>query len=330
MNKFTAQKLFEEIGLGTILYSQEQIFGGLMHKMYKVTSESGKYAVKVLNPQVMKREGVFGNLLFAEEVARAAHVGGVPAVPALFGESCIIGYGGAYYMIFNWTDAKKIAEEDIKTRHCEKIGGVLAKIHSIDHLSPKRKMRTEFPEINMDWGKYSRHDSKSAQIILSNRKKLYKWNALINDAAPKIYDDVINHNDMDIKNVLWDKDMNPVIIDWEAAGYSNRLTALLQVAADWSHAYDENFDVGFFGAVVNGYIDEGGIMDGDIEAVINYSFKGMMEWLEYSVKRSLGVEVNDEAERTLGEEQTYSTMKALLNYEKNLEKIKECFDRDFT
>ena len=322
MNKFTAQKLFDKVGLDTVLYTPERIFGGLMHKMYKVVSESGKYAVKALNPQIMKREGVFENLLFAEEIAGAAYAGGVPAVPALFGESCIIGCDGAYYMIFNWTDAKKIAEEDITTGRCEKIGGVLAKIHSIDHISPKREMRTEFPKINVDWGKYSRYDSKSAQIIRSNRKKLYEWNDLINDAAPNICDNVIDHNDMDIKNVLWDKKSNPVLIDWEAAGYSNNITALLQVAADWSHAYDENFDVGFFNAVIKGYINKGGTMDGDIQAGINYSFKAMMEWLEYSVKRSLGIEVNDDAERTLGEEQTYSTMKALLNYEKNLAKIK--------
>jgi Ser/Thr protein kinase RdoA (MazF antagonist) len=278
----------------------------------------------------MKREGVFENLLLAEEIARAAYVGGVSAIPAIGDDTCIFEQDGMYYMIFNWTDAKKIAEEDITAGHCKKIGGVLAKIHSIDYISPAREMRTEFPKISVSWDKYLGYDSESAQVIHSNIKKLYKWKDLINEAAPKIYDDVINHNDMDIKNVLWDKDMNPVIIDWEAAGYSNSLTALLQVAADWSHAYDENFDVDFFGAVINGYIDEGGFMDGDIEAVINYSFKGMMEWLEYSVKRSLGVEVNDEAERTLGEEQTYSTMKALLNYEKNLEKIKECFDQGFT
>ena len=330
MNKLTAENLFIKAGLGNVLYPPEQVFGGLMHKMYKVTSESGKYAVKVLNPQVMKRGGVFENLLFAEEIARAAYDNGVPAIPAIGDNTYIIEQDGMYYMIFNWTDAKKIAEEDITAGHCEKIGGVLAKIHSIDYISPARKMRTEFPKISVSWDKYLGYDSKSAQVIHLNIKKLYKWNALINEAAPKIYDDVINHNDMDIKNVLWDKDMNPVIIDWEAAGYSNRLTALLQVAADWSLAYDENFDAGFFGAVINGYFDEGGIMDGDMEAAINYSFKGMMEWIEYSVKRSLGIEINDEEERKLGEEQTYSTMKALLNYEKHLARIKECVDSSFT
>ena len=46
-------KLFGNFGLGSLLCEPEQIFGGHLHRMYAVTATTGKYAIKVLNPQVM-------------------------------------------------------------------------------------------------------------------------------------------------------------------------------------------------------------------------------------------------------------------------------------
>jgi len=43
-----------ELGLGVLKSPAERVFGGYMHKMYRLSTTKGNYAVKLLNPEVMK------------------------------------------------------------------------------------------------------------------------------------------------------------------------------------------------------------------------------------------------------------------------------------
>ena len=47
--------LMIKCGFGTLICPIEPVSGGFMHRMYKVKTDSGIYAVKHLNPEVMKR-----------------------------------------------------------------------------------------------------------------------------------------------------------------------------------------------------------------------------------------------------------------------------------
>ena len=49
----TASAVFEKYGLGEITGPVEPVTGGLMHKMYKVQTGSGTYALKCLNPETV-------------------------------------------------------------------------------------------------------------------------------------------------------------------------------------------------------------------------------------------------------------------------------------
>ena len=49
-------RLMKECGLGEIVGSVESVSGGFMHRMYKVTTERGIYAVKHLNTEIMKKQ----------------------------------------------------------------------------------------------------------------------------------------------------------------------------------------------------------------------------------------------------------------------------------
>lgn len=62
--------LFRKYGLGDICGETEPVSGGLMHKMYKVRTVSKAYAVKCLNPEIMKRPGVLENYAQAEDLER--------------------------------------------------------------------------------------------------------------------------------------------------------------------------------------------------------------------------------------------------------------------
>ena len=55
------RKLVSVCGLGKIIANVESVSGGFMHRMYKVTTDSGVFAVKHLNAEIMKRPGAHEN-----------------------------------------------------------------------------------------------------------------------------------------------------------------------------------------------------------------------------------------------------------------------------
>lgn len=67
-------KLFAQYNLPDVVGNITPVSGGLMHKMYKVQTERETYAVKCLNPQIMKRPSVFENYARAEVVNTIARI----------------------------------------------------------------------------------------------------------------------------------------------------------------------------------------------------------------------------------------------------------------
>lgn len=123
------QKVLQEMDLGTLKGPPCRVAGGLMHTMYAAVTERGKYAVKVLNPAVMKREKALENTIFSEKIARELSKK-VPAVPAICenGEA-VSALDRCYYMVFPWQSGKSVFAKEITPLHCERIGGILGAIH---------------------------------------------------------------------------------------------------------------------------------------------------------------------------------------------------------
>jgi hypothetical protein len=50
--------------------------------------------------------------------------------------------------------------------------------------------------------------------------------------------------------------------------------------------------------------------------VLNYGFKGKLDWLEYNVKRSLGIESSTIEEQALGASEVLKTIDAIQQYDR--------------
>ena len=61
--------LFEKYSLGKIQRDSLSVEGGLLHQMYHVVKDQGAYAVKLLNPNIMKRPKALGNMVNSEYIA---------------------------------------------------------------------------------------------------------------------------------------------------------------------------------------------------------------------------------------------------------------------
>lgn len=313
-------KIFDDIcqtfNLGKIQGKVKSVSGGYMHKMYYMHTPKGEYAVKLLNPEIMKRPDVFDNYKIAEVLEYKLEKAGIPIVAALeFNGTKMQCVDSQYFYVFNWINGKSIKNNKITKGHCEIIGKILAQIHKLDCVTAD----DEIKGINIDWDFYitkaSKQKSKITKILMKNRDILYIYQDQGNAALKKLSNlKTVCNGDMDSKNVLW-VDGKPQIIDLECLSYSNPFVELFQLSLCWCGYESCCIKYDLLEAFVSSYIKEYGQLDVDWDAVF-YSNIGRLEWLEYNIKRALFIECNDKNEQKLGINQVKETMKHILYYDK--------------
>jgi len=295
-------------GLGTPSAPPEQVSGGLMHKMYKLTTADKAYAVKCLNPAIMRRPAAPGNYALAERLEAVLNANGLPIVPAhAFGGRKMQEWDGQSYYVFDWVAGKALAPGEITPAHCEIIGGFLARMHGLERRDTPIKPHT----LQIDWDKYitmaETNNTELADMLKTNCTLLYTLVEAGNAAWARIPAvSCICNGDMDSKNVLWENGV-PNIIDLECLNYGNPYTELFQLAISWAADEQGQLVASRLQAFIQAYRREAGTFEVDWTALYD-SNTGMMEWLEYSLKRALGIECADEAERRLGLEQAHGAM----------------------
>ncbi|RAV08182.1 phosphotransferase [Paenibacillus contaminans] len=312
------EKLCRTLRLGELAGEPEPISGGFLHRMYAVETTQGKYAVKALNPQIMLRPTAMQNYIHSEQIANIA-VHHVPALPAKrFNGIFMHEIDKQYYLVFDWVLGKSLKPDEITITHCNKLGAILADLHMTDFSGLDVTNDPSNHEQPADWNDYllkgQEHHAAWVNLLRENINKLYEWNTKAIIAAEQLASNmVISHRDMDPKNVLWIQD-NPVLIDWEAAGYTSPMQELTETAVYWSESEAGNVDKGRFLAFIDGYTKRYGTLEADWRTVLDSGFLGKLGWLEYNLKRSLRIECTDEEEQRLGTEQAVGTIHAIRRY----------------
>ncbi|MFC6230691.1 phosphotransferase [Paenibacillus allorhizosphaerae] len=121
----------------------------------------------------------------------------------------------------------------------------------------------------MGWKKYTGSEQSWTNDLINLEPLLTKWKRQADEASERLLTrQVISHRDMDCKNVLWDRRHRPFIIDWEAAGCTNPLQELVNVALAWSGADTEALDQERFEAVIESYVQTAGPIVDDISAAL--------------------------------------------------------------
>src|ERR1700694_1702617 len=73
-----------------------------------------------------------------------------------------------------------------------------------------------------------------ANKLQQSTSMLIKWNDEYQQAIHSFrHISVVSHADLDQKNVLWDENDNPILIDWESVRALNPTYELLITALDW-------------------------------------------------------------------------------------------------
>ena len=304
--------LAEKYRLGTMESPITPVSGGLMHKMYKVQTTTGTYAVKSLNPEIMSRSGVMENYAEAERLERILEEKGLPVVAALsFDGKKMLSVNGRYYYIFPWQEGEITDFNVITSKQCYKAGELLGRIHGIDAQSTS----SEAPTLStVDFEKLLEEakskNSAIAPLLEANIKLLEYAQNKLNDARKKLPAiTVISDDDMDPKNIMWN-DGNAYVIDLECLGYSNPVSSCLNLALQWAGTVTCDLAKDNLEAFFRGYLSayDNGFRAYDELFGIAYTW---IEWLEYNINRALGIVSEDTEEIKLGEEETRNTIERI-------------------
>lgn len=312
------EKLIQKDNLGKETKSIEKVTGGLSHRMYKVETDKGIYAVKELNSGVMKREKAYSNFVFSEKVTDIAKENGISAIGAIkFDNDIMVKIEDSYFMVFEWLDGRILKAEEIKEKHCEIIGNILAQIHNTDFSKIEDNERKNIDTKSFNWNSYvqiaKEQNKPYIQELKQNIDLLYEFNEKSIEALEYAKNNlVISHTDLDRKNVMWQDD-KPFIIDWEASGYINPTIELIQVAWYWSGGDIESIDYNKFEKVINSYKQNyKGNIDKNVDILINADVYGGLAWLDYNLKRSLCIENEyEQDEIKLAENEVIQSLKEI-------------------
>lgn len=320
------EKICLQYNLGTLLQEPTKVTGGLLHQMYHVVTDQGEYAIKILNPDIMKRSTALPNMINSELVTNQFK-GIIPLVAAKsFEGKHVIEYEGAYYIIFDWMEAASVFEPEITTEHCAQIGTVLGQIHAANIQVPS-VIKDELRRETYKWKVYlekARKEHEACYVLLKeNLPDIVKWDeGVVNNLSKLSQCQVISHRDLDPKNVLW-KDNMSYVIDWESAGYVNPYQELVEVLNYWIVNSEGKYNKDKFISLMKAYTKNVNIDGVNWQAVLKCSYDGMLGWLEYSVKRTLGIEGSGTQDKQEGLRQTESTIRGLKMYEMQMDILLE-------
>ena len=329
------RKLVQSLGLGELLEEPMEVSGGLLHKMYRVTTSKGVYAVKVLNGEIMKRPTALRNTVNSEKIA-AAFEKILPVVAALeVQEKQIHELDESYYMVFPWMEGRSVFPGEINEKHCEAMGDILGRMHradiAIEGMEPEIEETEEFPwdaylQTAKEQGKQKIQGGQGLNWLVQYEKAvsdIKKWNRAACDAQETLAQTlVLSHRDLDPKNVMWNGE-NPLIIDWEAAGYVNPYQEFLEVLNYWADDGEGGLVRSYFDTLTAAYGTYMNLAKVPWDAVFAGSFSGMLGWLAYNMRRALGIEASGEEEIRMGEEQVIGTIGALCDYRNKVMQMQE-------
>ncbi len=319
-------KLIHMCGLGKKVAAIEPVSGGLMHRMYKVITDSGVYAVKHLNAEIMKRPGVHENFARAEKIEGILENNDIPIVPAMvIGGKKMQKIDDQFFYIFRWQEGRITDWNHISTEMCFKAGNILGRIHAIE---PQNIAHQTPVTSHIDWQGYVQEakekNSAIASLLEENTELLIYMESELNKARASLPPVLcLSNEDMDPKNIMWDNGI-PWMIDLECLDYGNPISHVMQLALQWSGIVTCEMDVDRMIAFFDGYLEAYDNCFRGYSDVVGVAYT-WVEWLEYNIQRALG-KCMDSAERELGISEVRNTMDRMKYIHKTTPQIKEALD----
>ncbi len=315
MNQRHLKYISQYFDLGTASQAPTRVHGGLLHIMWRLDTDKGSCAIKQLSKDIdIKNEQVIRNYELSEKIAsRLGH--SIPAICAMAqsGKYLLIIHGTGF-LVYPWVNAKALDQHTVSEPHALKIATILAKMHCLNLDEPEITQPEFYTHTNQKilelLDKAETFNCSFASDLRHHQNTILRANETYQDAIPILKThSVVSHGDLDQKNVLWDIDNNPILIDWESACKINPTYDIINTAFYWS-GITSNFDKALFFKMINAYQKAGGVIDKEHVVAACYGAFSWIGWLVYNMERSCVL--GESEHRNIGIEQVNQTLATIL------------------
>lgn len=271
------ENVLAKLGLHGI-QSVDELTGGASHRVFRVQLSKRTMMVKQLSPKMMSKPMELQYHINSQLIAKAITSDKIKTVLAHHNdtEDTIFKVNSNYYMVYDWMPFEKT--NTVTKELCYVMGNTLAQIHnnkiSFERDEPIRKENyRHFSSIELK--KCFEGSGFLGLPLLFKIHGIQKkaFNSYVDLNSPPI----VSHCDLTLRNVLWNKN-EPIVIDWDAAGYINKEKDLMQTLLSWcivNNCIDNDLMEGF----MDGYFSGGG--DIDRSQIENAYYSVFLEDIEY-------------------------------------------------
>ena len=308
--------------LGTPVREPVAVVGGLSHRMWRLETTRGRFAVKQINRD-------FDNPGYVDWYERAfraemtAYHAGVPmprpvAVPetgACLAELPDSGPRPTTVRVHDWVDATPIANGDYGANVPHRIGEILARVHAL-RIEPDGVVGEVWRIFGpRHWlGLAERAEAAGAEwarALDDGLSLVAEMEAFVDASRPSLGPMIMSHRDVDQKNVLVAADGGLLIVDWDATGPVSARHELANTTLVWGGGYFGEPRAELSRAVIEGYRATGGEFDDPRPPDFAEFVCIMVNWFEFNVRRALGERLQDESDRALAEREVRHILRQL-------------------
>lgn len=233
----------------------QKISGGDVNETYVVENSTKKYIIKKIHDHEYAKDysvtlqQIISSITFSEHIAQQL-LYTTQVSSALFAqEDCVLKAKSGLLIVYPFLSGKVKENDAISLEMIKKIAAFLSLIHhtdfSFDPSFAEEKIKV-FKNIGQEiidlslWKKIKNISHKAyflpklnqiAEYVLINKETFH-------DAINQLTGNVICHNDLKPKNVLWADEQHLAIVDWETSGLFDLHADYLDTLLAWCTHYD--------------------------------------------------------------------------------------------
>jgi len=270
--------------------------GGFQHRMWRIETRRGVWAVKQLGNAARGEEGR-ARIERTERVAREAHAHGFPALVAVASAdngACVREIAdGVAVVVYPWAEGETLAPGPAAPNQAQQIGALLARLHTLNLpgdglLSPPRDHFA--PDELRDFVVRGRGAGAAwADEFADGLNDVLAASEAARIASEVLaHEQVVGHRDLDQKNVLWRSGTGePVVLDWEQACLTHPAQEAMGCALNWAGVSAGPPDKIIFQAFVQGYRAVAPLQSADLAVADGGVLGKWLLWLHVCLSASL-------------------------------------------